>query len=78
MKITENELRGKSVMSEEGLYLGIMRNTLVDKSTGQLKNLLVEPSDDIDPRLYHLDNQGYLVFPFESIKSVKDVIIIGT
>ena len=77
MKITENELRGKSVMSEEGLYLGIMRNTLVDTRTGAIKSLLVEPSDDIDPRLYHLDKQGHLVFPFDSIKSVKDVIIIG-
>jgi sporulation protein YlmC with PRC-barrel domain len=77
MKITENELRGKTVMSEEGLYLGIMRNTTVDSKTGELQNLLVEPSDDIDPRLYHLDNQGYLVFPFDTIKSVKDVIIIG-
>ena len=77
MKITENELRGKSVMSEEGLYLGIMRNTTVDSKTGELVGILVEPSDDIDPRLYHLDNQGHLVFPFNSIKSVKDVIIIG-
>jgi len=77
MKITENELRGKTVMSEEGLYLGIMRNTTVDARTGELLNLLVEPSDDIDPRLYHLDDQGHLVFPFGSIKSVKDVIIIG-
>jgi sporulation protein YlmC with PRC-barrel domain len=77
MKITENELRGKSVMSEEGLYLGVMRNTTVDSKTGKLIGLLVEPSDDIDPRLYHMDNQGYLVFPFDSIKSVKDVIIIG-
>jgi sporulation protein YlmC with PRC-barrel domain len=77
MKITENELRGKTVMSEEGLYLGIMRNTTVDAKTGELLNLLVEPSDDIDPRLYHLDDQGRLVFPFDSIKSVKDVIIIG-
>ena len=77
MKITENELRGKSVMSEEGLYLGIMRNTTVDKKTGKLIGLLIEPSDDIDPRLYHMDNQGYLVFPFDSIRSVKDVIIIG-
>ena len=77
MKITENELRGKSVMSEEGLYLGLMRNTTVDSKTGRLVGLLVEPSDDIDPRLYHMDNQGYLVFPFDSIKSVKDVIIIG-
>ena len=77
MRITENELRGKTVMSEEGLYLGIMRNTTVNTTTGALLSLLVEPSDDIDPRLYHLDDQGYLVFPFESIKSVKDVIIIG-
>lgn len=77
MKITENELRGKTVMSEEGLYLGVMRNTTVNAKTGELLNLLVEPSDDIDPRLYHLDDQGRLVFPFDSIKSVKDVIIIG-
>ena len=77
MNITENELRGKTVMSEEGLYLGIMRNSTVDTKTGSLTGLLVEPSDDIDPRLYNLDSQGNLVFPFDSIKSVKDVIIIG-
>jgi sporulation protein YlmC with PRC-barrel domain len=77
LKVTENELRGKSVMSEEGLYLGILRNSTVDNKTGELVGILVEPSDDIDPRLYHLDKQGHLVFPFNSIKSVKDVIIIG-
>ena len=77
MKITETDLRGKTVMTEEGLYLGIMRNTTVDVKTGELIGILVEPSDDIDPRLYHLDNQGHLVFPFESVKSVKDVIIVG-
>jgi sporulation protein YlmC with PRC-barrel domain len=77
MKITENELRGKTVMTEEGLYLGIMRNSTVDTKTGELIGILVEPSDEVDPRLYHLDDQGHLVFPFETIKSVKDVIIIG-
>jgi sporulation protein YlmC with PRC-barrel domain len=77
MKITESELRGKTVMSEEGLYLGILRNSTVEERTGQLMNVLIEPSDDVDPRLYHLDNQGHLLFPFNSIKSVKDVVIIG-
>jgi sporulation protein YlmC with PRC-barrel domain len=77
MKILENELRGKTVMSEEGLYLGVLRNSTVDGKTGELQNILVEPSDDVDPRLYHLDDQGQLVFAFNSIKSVKDVIIIG-
>ena len=77
MRITENELRGKTVMSEEGLYLGVLRNSTVEGKTGKLDSILVEPSEDVDPRLYHLDNQGHLVFPFNSIKSVKDVIIIG-
>jgi sporulation protein YlmC with PRC-barrel domain len=77
MRITENELRGKTVMTEEGLYLGVMRNSTVDTKTGELIGILVEPSDEIDPRLYHLDEQGNLIFPFNSIKSVKDVIIIG-
>jgi len=77
MKITENELRGKTVMSEEGLYLGIFRNSTVDERTGDLLDVLIEPSDDVDPRLYHLNEQGNLVFPFSSIKSVKDVVIIG-
>jgi sporulation protein YlmC with PRC-barrel domain len=54
-----------------------MRNATVDSKTGRLVGLLVEPSDDVDPRLYHLDSQGHIVFPFDSIKSVKDVIIIG-
>ena len=57
--------------------VGVMRNTTVDNKTGGLINILVEPSEDVDPRLYHLDNQGHLVFSFDSIKSVKDVIIIG-
>lgn len=78
MKILENELRGKTVMSEEGLYLGILRNATVDDKTGELLNILVEPSDDVDPRLYNLDKQGHLLFPFGSIKSVKDVVIIGS
>jgi sporulation protein YlmC with PRC-barrel domain len=77
MKVTEDELRGKTVMSEEGLYLGVMRNATTDKKTGELLNILVEPYEDVDPRLYHLDDHGQLVFPFNSIKSVKDVVIIG-
>ena len=77
MKVLESELRGKTVMSEEGLYLGILRNSLVEEKTGMLSSILVEPSEDIDPRLYHIDDLGHLVFDFSSIKSVKDVVIVG-
>ena len=77
MKVMENELRGKKVMSQEGLYLGIIKNIIVDENTGKLMDLIVEPSDKIDPRLYHQNDEGYLIFPFDSVKSVKDVVILG-
>lgn len=78
MKVLESDLRGKTVMSEEGLYLGILRNSLVEEKTGSLQSIVVEPSEDIDPRLYNLDDMGHLIFPFDSIKSVKDVVIVGS
>jgi len=78
LKVLESELRGKTVMSEEGLYLGVLKNSIVDEKTGSLENILVEPSEDIDPRLYHLDDLGHLLFSFDSIKSVKDVVIVGS
>ena len=43
----EKELRGKKVMSNEGLYLGIIRNITVDERTGKLVDLVVEPSDKL-------------------------------
>ncbi|MBW3583831.1 MAG: PRC-barrel domain-containing protein, partial [Euryarchaeota archaeon] len=63
MKIFESELRNKSVMSDEGAYLGILRNTTVNPRTGDLVNILIEPSEEIDPRLYDRDSHGHLVFP---------------
>ncbi|KAA0008291.1 MAG: PRC-barrel domain protein [Thermoplasmata archaeon] len=76
MRIFENELRGKTVMTEGGLIIGVLRNITMDQRTGELKNLLVEPSEDIDVRLYHLDERGHIVLDFDSVKSVRDVVIV--
>ncbi|RLF54735.1 MAG: photosystem reaction center subunit H [Thermoplasmata archaeon] len=76
MRIPESELRGKTVMTEGGLLIGILRNITMDQRTGELKSLLVEPSEDIDTRLYHLDEKGHIILDFDSVKSVKDVIIV--
>ncbi|HEB37080.1 MAG: PRC-barrel domain-containing protein [Thermoplasmata archaeon] len=76
MRVAENEVRGKTVMSEGGLFLGILRNITVDQKTGELRNLLIEPSEDIDTRLYHVDEHGHIVLDFDTVKSVKDVVIV--
>lgn len=78
MKIFESELRGKTVMSDEGAFLGILRNATVNEQTGDLLSILVEPSDEIDVRLYHQNPEGRIVFPFDNVRSVRDVIIVAT
>ncbi len=78
MKVLTSELKGKTVMSDEGLMLGRLRNIQMDEATGDLTTVLIEPSGDVDPRLFKRDDRGYLIFPFDNVKAVRDVIIMDT
>lgn len=78
MKLLATELKGKTVMSDEGLMLGRLRNLTIHEDTGELADVLIEPSGDVDPRLFNRDDRGYLIFPFQNIKAVRDVVIMNT
>ncbi len=78
MKLLATDIRGKTVMSDEGTMLGRLRNVTANERTGELTEVLVEPADDVDPRLFKRDARGYVVFPFENVKSVRDVIVVST
>lgn len=78
MKVFESELRGKTVMSNEGGYLGILRNVSANISTGDLISIHVEPAEDVDARQFTQDQQGRLQFAFTSIKAVRDVVVVAT
>lgn len=78
MKIMASDLRGKTVMSDEGLMLGRLRNIIINETTGDLTHVLVEPGEDVDTRLFKRDKRGYLVFGFETVRNVRDVIVVGT
>jgi sporulation protein YlmC with PRC-barrel domain len=78
MKIMASDLRGKTVMSDEGLMLGRLRNILINEHNGDLTHVLVEPGEDVDTRLFKRDKRGYLVFDFGSVRNVRDVIVVST
>ena len=77
MKVFESELRGKTVMSNEGGYLGVLRNVSANIQTGDLVAIHVEPAQEVDARLFTNDGQGRMVFPFASIKAVRDVVVVA-
>jgi sporulation protein YlmC with PRC-barrel domain len=78
MKVFESELRGKTVMSNEGGYLGVLRNVSANVATGDLVAIHVEPAEDVNAKDYDQDQQGRLQFAFTSIKAVRDVVVVAT
>ncbi len=76
MKKFATELRGKTVMTNDGQILGMIENFVIDTSTGDLQHVLVVPAEEIEPRLFTTDAQGRLVLPFNTMKAVRDVVVM--
>lgn len=76
MKKFATELRGKTVMTNDGQILGMIENFVVDTNSGELHHVLVIPAEEIEARLYKTDAQGRLVLPFQNMRAVKDVVVM--
>ena len=71
------ELKGKTVMTNDGQILGMIENFLIDTKSGELKNVLVIPAEEVEPRLFKTDSDGRLVLPFSEMRAVRDVVVMN-
>ncbi|TET90544.1 MAG: PRC-barrel domain protein [Methanomassiliicoccales archaeon] len=77
MKKFATELRGKTVMTNDGQILGMIENFIIDTKTGKLLDVLVIPAEEIEPRLFKVDAQGRIILPFTGLKAIKDVVVMN-
>ncbi len=75
MKLFATELKGKTVMTEDGQILGILTDFIMDTRTGKISTLLVTPAENVEPRLFKVDPEGRLLLGFKTMRAVKDVIV---
>ncbi len=75
MKMFATELRGKTVMTEDGQILGVLTDFIMDTKSGKIASMLVSPAEGIEPRLFKTDAEGRLILSFKTMKAVKDVIV---
>ncbi len=75
MKLFATELRGKTVMTEDGQILGVLSDFIMDTKTGRIASVLVSPAESVESRLVKTDAEGRLILSFKSMKAVKDVIV---
>jgi len=76
MKKFVSELRGKTVMTQDGQILGMIENLMVNTRSGKIQDVLVIPAEEVETKLYKTDAQGRIILPFTGMKSVKDVVVM--
>jgi len=69
------ELKGKTVMTDDGDILGILEDLIMDTRTGRIESILVNPAETVETRLFKTDPQGRLILAFRMMRAVKDVIV---
>ena len=75
MKRFATELKGKTVMTDDGDILGILEDLIMDTRTGRIESILVSPAETVETRLFKTDPQGRLILAFRTMRAVKDVIV---
>lgn len=75
MKRFATELRGKTVMTEDGQILGLLDDFLLETKTGRIQSILVQPAESVETRLFKTDPKGRIILSFRSMKAVRDVIV---
>ena len=76
--ILAENLSGKSVMGSDGTELGMLYNVTMNLKSGRLRNLVVEPDEELAGQTVEFDTDGagrYLV-SVGRVQAVKDYIVV--
>ena len=69
-------LSRKKVMSNDGKLVGTLKNIRVDFDSGQILDLIIHPDQSFVTEGYTLEDGNLLIVPFESVKDIKDYIVV--
>ncbi|MFH1424566.1 MAG: hypothetical protein ABIG20_02665 [archaeon] len=78
-KVPFKEIQAKTVVSEGGRMFGKVLDITADVSTGELINMIVEPTKYIVAHFEDLvrDKQGRLLLPFSAVTAVGDFLLVN-
>jgi len=75
-RVFARSLSRKKIMSNDGKLIGTLKNIRVDFDSGQIIEMIVHPDQTFDTSSYNLEDDKLLVIPFESVKDIKDYIVV--
>jgi sporulation protein YlmC with PRC-barrel domain len=75
-RVFARSLSKKKIMSNDGKLIGTMKNIRVDFDSGQVQAMIVHPDQTFVTDGYTMEDDKLLVIPFESVKDIKDYIVV--
>jgi len=75
-RVFARSLSKKKIMSNDGKLIGTLKNIRVDFDSGQVQAMIVHPDQSFVTDGYTLEDDKLLVIPFESVKDIKDYIVV--
>ena len=75
MEIRLSDLRDKQVTTVSGERLGHIHNVILDSNSGELKKLVISSEGEV-PEGYKVDSENMLYIPFETVRSIKDMVMV--
>ena len=78
-RILTKELQSKTVISEEGKMFGRVVDITADMNTGELINLVIEPTKFLTSHFENMisDEKGRVLLPFSAVGAIGDFVLIN-
>ncbi|MBI1974095.1 PRC-barrel domain-containing protein [Candidatus Micrarchaeota archaeon] len=73
--ILGKNLRGRKVVSKNGSELGFVVDAYFDNS-GKINSLMVQPEREDREFKDHLDKNGFIPVPYESVRAIGKYVIV--
>lgn len=75
--VLAEKLSEKAVMGTDGAEIGSLYNITVDIESGQLRDLVVSPSEEGPEFDFNYDEAGRYRVPVTRVESVRDYIVVN-
>jgi len=75
-RVFARSLSRKKIMTNDGKLIGTLKNIRVDFDSGQVQAMIVHPDQSFITEGYTMEDNKLLVIPFESVKDIKDYIVV--
>src|SRR5438552_19175359 len=77
MKKFATELRGKTVMTNDGQILGTIENFIVNTKSRKLSHVLALPAENAPKKRLKTDPEGHLTLPCQGMRPVKSAVAMN-